>query len=971
MGGRLRPSSLSFRKAPADSLAWSRSAVTVLAILAGVVFLPPSPATAALKFQSAGQLPHGFNFLLAQSVAVNDHNGHIYVADSGTARVLDFASPADESPTEWDGSNTPAGSFGGHVSVAVDNSTGDVYIADLGHGVIDKFDDEGNLITSFGDTTPSPSGQLAGSATPAGSFSPPESGYSSFAIAVDQGTHDLYAVDAHHQVIDVFDENGAYLRQITASAGGLYRFGGEYTTALAVDSSGNVYAGDWAGPNLVFQFDSSGGFVRTLDGSNTPDGDFSPDSTGCCLISVATDDATGRLFVGSLANTDFDVFDSSGNFIPPQGLGAGYVSGIAVDQSTGDVYVSIYGSVNIFKPITVPNVSTGPPTEVSASTATLTGHMDPAGGGPITECNFEYESASSGPQLAACSTNPPSNPPYPTPTDVSTTVTGLTPGTKYTYRLVAANANGNNTSASERAVTAGRYQFDANIGASGSGDGQLLNPQDVAVDDSAGDIYVADTDNHRVMKFDSSGHFLAAWGWGVTDGTPISEVCTSGCRAGISGLGAGQFRSPTFIEVDNSPGPSAGDIYVADVADNVVQKFEPSGSLVTGWGVNGATTYGAGIAGMAVSTNGSLVVEEGGGHPIAIDSFGNVVSGQTGIAIDTSTDDRFVDVGNSIEASNVIGATYDVFGLGNLHSSAGVAFERSSKTVYVADAGDNEVAAFIPRPTPKLTTALVTNPGATSVTVTGTVDPTGGGEVTDCHFEYGTNGSYNLGDVPCSPGLPLSAPANVSAVISGLSPFTTYHFRLAATGSNDLGFYSYSPDLSFTTVEGGAPVIDETVASNPTETSATLGAEVNPNFGATIIRFEYGNSPSYGLRTFPTEPIEGDGVDHRAAVKVFELTPETTYHFRVVATNFAGTSKGPDETFTTQARQPATSAATLTPAATPTPQITVPAPATALCKSHYVRRQGRCVRRRHHPRKHRRSHKRADARRHHDWRIGR
>ncbi len=934
-----------------------------------------SPAAAALKFQSAGQLPYGFNFLLAGGVAINDHNGHIYVADSGSARVLDFASPTDESPAEWDGSNTPAGSFGGHVSVAVDNSTGDVYVADLGHAVIDKFDDEGNLITSFGDTTPSPNGQLAGSATPAGSFSPPEDGYSSFAIAVDQATHDLFAVDAHHQVIDVFDENGAYLRQITASAGGLYRYGGEYTTALAVDSSGNVYVGDWAGPNLVFQFDSSGGFVRTLDGSNTPDGDFSPNSTGCCLISVATDDASERLFVGSLANSDFDVFDSSGNFIPPQGLGAGsYVSGIAVDQSTGDVYVSNGGSVNIFKPITVPNVSTGAPTEVSATAATLNGHMDPAGGGGITECNFEYESPSSGPQLAACSTNPPSNPPYASPTGVSATVSGLSPGTKYTYRLVAANANGNNTSASESAVTAGRYQFDADIGASGSGDGQLLNPQDVAVDDSTGDIYVADTGNHRVMKFDSSGHFLAAWGWGVTDGAPISEVCTSGCRAGISGLGAGQFRSPTFIEVDNSSGPSAGDVYVADVSDNVVQKFEPSGSLVTEWGVKGATTYGAGIAGMAVSTNGLLVIEEEGGHPIAIDSFGNVVSGQTGIAIDTSTDDRFIDVGNSIEASNVVGTTYDVFGLGNLHSSAGVAFDQSSKTVYVADTGDNEIAAFIPRPAPKLTTAPVTNPGATSVTVDGTVDPNDGGEVTDCHFEYGTNTSYNLGDVPCSPGVPLSAPANVSAVISGLSPFTTYHFRLAATGSNDLGFYSYSPDLSFTTVEGGAPVIDDTFASDPTETSATLGAEVNPNFGATIIRFEYGNNLSYGLRTAPTEPIEGDGVDHHAAAPVFELAPGTTYHFRVVATNFAGTTKGPDETFTTHARQPASPAPT--PPGTPIPQIPGPSPVTAPCKSHYVRRRGKCIRRKHHPRKHhprkhRRNHDRPDPRRHRDWRLSR
>src|SRR5262249_44575200 len=141
----------------------------------------------------------------------------------------------DTSPTEWDGSNTPAGSFGGHVSVAVDNSNGDVYVADGNHAVIDKFDQSGNLITTFGDTTPSPNGQLAGNETGDTSFNPSASGYGSFPIAVDQATHDLYVADSNHQLIDIFNENGGFLREIIAPEG-LFRYGGSYVNGIAVDA---------------------------------------------------------------------------------------------------------------------------------------------------------------------------------------------------------------------------------------------------------------------------------------------------------------------------------------------------------------------------------------------------------------------------------------------------------------------------------------------------------------------------------------------------------------------------------------------------------------------------------------------------------------------------------------------------------------------------------------------------------------
>ena len=51
--------------------------------------------------------------------------------------------------------------------------------------------------------------------------------------------------------------------------------------------------------------------------------------------------------------------------------------------------------------------------------------------------------------------------------------------------------------------------------AGGSGEVPLADPGALAVDEASGDVYVSDQDNNRIERFDSSGQFIAAWGWGV------------------------------------------------------------------------------------------------------------------------------------------------------------------------------------------------------------------------------------------------------------------------------------------------------------------------------------------------------------------------------------------------------------------------------------------------------------------------
>jgi hypothetical protein len=108
----------------------------------------------------------------------------------------------------------------------------------------------------------------------------------------------------------------------------------------------------------------------------------------------------------------------------------------------------------------------------------------------------------------------------------------------------------------------------------------------LAVDSSSHDVYVADPQNHRVEKFDASGHFLFTLGLEVNK-TAVEEsatrkgeenVCpTAGhpadvCQPGQPGATPGAFLDPAFLAVDNSSGPSKGDLYVANTgAENEEQ----------------------------------------------------------------------------------------------------------------------------------------------------------------------------------------------------------------------------------------------------------------------------------------------------------------------------------------------------------------------------------------------------------------
>ncbi|MGA8745830.1 MAG: NHL repeat-containing protein [Solirubrobacterales bacterium] len=176
--------------------------------------------------------------------------------------------------------------------------------------------------------------------------------------------------------------------------------------------------------------------------------------------------------------------------------------------------------------------------------------------------------------------------------------------------------------ATPQAFALSKHTFSTVI--TGSGSNALSAPVDVAVDQSTGDVYVADPGRHRIEKFGPSGEFILTFGSGV-DGTTGGDVCTaeSGdeCQAGASGTEAGAFIDPDYLAVDNTGVPGQqGDVYVGDSVPGAtnVQKYNPRGEIIPSWADGGrldgtpsqafAGLYERGVTGLAVDPSGKLFV---------------------------------------------------------------------------------------------------------------------------------------------------------------------------------------------------------------------------------------------------------------------------------------------------------------------------------------------------------------------------
>lgn len=178
--------------------------------------------------------------------------------------------------------------------------------------------------------------------------------------------------------------------------------------------------------------------------------------------------------------------------------------------------------------------------------------------------------------------------------------------------------------------------------------GAFNSPKNLAVDEQ-GNLYVLDTNNHRVLKFDASRAFVKEWGG--------------------QGAAPGQFNEPWGIAV-----APEGTVYVADTWNHRIQKFDANGNFITMWGT---------FADHGTNLHGDLL-QMYGPRAIAIDQEGNLLVTDTG-------NERVIKFSPDGEPLHVFGGTGAE--AGQFLEPVGIGLDREGN-IYVADTWNRRIQKF-------------------------------------------------------------------------------------------------------------------------------------------------------------------------------------------------------------------------------------------------------------------------------------
>jgi uncharacterized repeat protein (TIGR02543 family) len=188
--------------------------------------------------------------------------------------------------------------------------------------------------------------------------------------------------------------------------------------------------------------------------------------------------------------------------------------------------------------------------------------------------------------------------------------------------------------------------------------------------------------------------------------------------------------------------------------------------------------------------------------------------------------------------------------------------------------------------TPQSTTVSHDFGTALGLTVTpiNTGDPVAGGVIIFTPPSSGASATIT--------GSPATIDSNGAASVTASANGTVGSYAVTASASG-----ADSVDFSLSNYDKPTAVTGTT--SPITSGSATLSGTVNANNASTTVTFEYGPDASYGT-SVPATPSPVTGMSNTSvSAALSNLTPNTPYHFRVVATNAGGTTNGDDQTFTT------------------------------------------------------------------------
>ncbi len=502
-----------------------------------------------------------------------------------------------------------------------------------------------------------------------------------------------------------------------------------------------------------------------------------------------------------------------------------------------------------------PTVSTGAASSITATGATLTGTVNPQGFD--TYYHFEYGTTTGveeqTPPLDAGSGT--------SQVQISVPLTGLQPSTTYYFRFVASNQNGAQKGTELTVTTAAAI---APVATTGSASGVATSSATLsgAVDPESND---------------TTYQFVYGTTKAFGSSTPSVDAGSGAAATQVSALLTGLKPGTTYVYelVATSPfGTTRG----------VVQFF------TTGTASSASTAAASNVTTSSATLNGT--VDPQGANTSYSFEYG------TGRKLDHRTATK------SAGASNgSVSVSADVAGL-----EPGKTYRFRVRATNVVGASVGPVETFT---TPVAAKASVTAGSASGVgmataTLSGTIDPNASD--TSYRFEYGRTEAYGSTTAKVDLGSGSSA-TQVSAVVSGLDPGVTYVFRLVAT--NAYGTSSGAEETFTTAGAPGKPAATTASASSVLATSATLTGTVDANGTDTTYRFEFGTTASADAKTATADAGSAQGaVEVTATVK--GLKADTTYLFRLVATNRYGTSIGTEQVVTTAQRSCTTDTSTVT-----------------------------------------------------------
>ena len=589
-----------------------------------------------------------------------DSSGNIFVADSGSQTIRKITPDGTVSTFAGtpgvvgsaDGSGSAA-QFNGPVSLAFDSS-GNIFVADAGNNTIRKITPAG-VVTTFAGLAGSP-GSVDGTGS-AARFD------GSSGVAVDSADN-----------VYVADNLSATIREITPGAvvttiAGLAYHGGHadgtgsaarffQPNGVTVDSGDNVFVTDTN--NNTIRKITSGGVVTTFAGSffNPPghnDGTGSAASfdlpgglgvdsadniyvTDNCTIRKITPSAVVTTLAGEPAAGNVDGTGSAARFDFPQGIAVGPGGNIFVGDTTA---------------FDVRKVSPSAVVTTFAGSAYQYGSADGTGSAARFSSIRALGADNKGNIYVADTFN-------------------------HTIRKI--------TSTGAVTTLAGL------AGSSGSADGARANarfngPRGVAAD-SAGNVYVGDTDNQTIRKI-----------------TPSGVVTTLAGLAGHPGSADGTGSSARFLGPRGIAVDSAGNVFVDDTFNSTIRKITPGGDV---------TTF-AGLAGSPGSADGTgTSARFGNPFGLAIDKSDNVYVTD----IVTNTLRKITPSAVVTTLAGLTGATGTADGAGSdalFGSPRGIAVN-SAGTLFVADASNHTIRAGVP----PIQVTVQTNPAGLAFAVDGT-----------------------------------------------------------------------------------------------------------------------------------------------------------------------------------------------------------------------------------------------------------